>query len=543
MTKELLEKITLIWLKENRAYNNKTFTEDEKAYMKIVPKFIWDYFNNDELCECGEKKRFLNLKKGYLKKCKKCNQKNRVKKTQSTMKEKYGYVSIFQDKEKHKEVLLKASSKESRNKAQATMIDNGTHQSSPLIIEKAKETKLSKYGYGGFNMEKVKETKLRKYGDEYFSNQQKASNTMIKKYNQSRYAKTKEFKDKYSGNNNSSRKHFLNLENFNREYIIEKFVSESGFDIISAIEYFGCTYNAFKDEDYYKDNISKIGRQVSDDMKGLFGNLFEYDTRSVIKPLELDMYSKDLNFAIEYNGLYWHSSKFKEKNYHLNKTELCEEKGIQLFHIFEDEWLDKVKRDIWISVIEGKQRKHTKIPARKCIINIPNKNEVNIFLEENHLQGSINAKLNYGLYFNGELVSLISLGLSRFSKKYEWELLRFASKKKTRVQGGFSKLLKHFEKLNNPISLVSYANRRWSQGNVYEKTGFVFSHNSKPNFWYLKNGKLESRLKYQKHKQKDVLDTFQESKTAEENMFLNGYLKIYDTGNKVYIKQYKDKQC
>ena len=49
-----------------------------------------------------------------------------------------------------------------------------------------------------------------------------------------------------------------------------------------------------------------------------------------------------LHIAIEYNGLRWHSEEFnKDKNYHLNKLIKCNEKGIRLIQIFEDEWIEK----------------------------------------------------------------------------------------------------------------------------------------------------------------------------------------------------------
>ena len=54
---------------------------------------------------------------------------------------------------------------------------------------------------------------------------------------------------------------------------------------------------------------------------------------------EIDIYIPRLNIGIEYNGLVWHSERFnKDRNYHLKKLEECNEKGIKLIQIFEDEW-------------------------------------------------------------------------------------------------------------------------------------------------------------------------------------------------------------
>jgi hypothetical protein len=132
----------------------------------------------------------------------------------------------------------------------------------------------------------------------------------------------------------------------------------------------------------------------------------------------------------------------------------------------------------------------------------------------------------------------MTFGKCRFDKKHEWELLRFCNKLGYHIPGGASKLLKYFERNYNPKSLVSYADRRWSQGKVYEKLGFTFSHASKPDYWYFCNHdiSLKSRIKFQKHKLKELLKTFDETKTEVENMKDNGYNRIFDCGNLVFEK-------
>ncbi len=72
--------------------------------------------------------------------------------------------------------------------------------------------------------------------------------------------------------------------------------------------------------------------------------------RAVIKPKELDIYIPSNEIAIEYNGLYYHSNRTKNNDYHLNKTIECQKQNIQLIHIFENEWLEQpelVKRRLW----------------------------------------------------------------------------------------------------------------------------------------------------------------------------------------------------
>jgi len=65
------------------------------------------------------------------------------------------------------------------------------------------------------------------------------------------------------------------------------------------------------------------------------------NTHDIIPPKEIDIYIPEYKIAIELNGLYYHSSKFLSKDYHLNKTIACDKLGIRLIHLFENEVMDK----------------------------------------------------------------------------------------------------------------------------------------------------------------------------------------------------------
>ena len=123
-----------------------------------------------------------------------------------------------------------------------------------------------------------------------------------------------------------------------------------------------------------------------------------------------------------------------------------------------------------------------------------------------------------------------SLGSKSEEKCYE--LLRFCNKLNTSVIGGASKLLKHFVKLHSPKEIISYCDRRWSQGQLYEKLGFKLDHVSKPNYFYIVNGKRENRFKYRKSEL--VKQGFDKNKTEEQIMNERKIKKIYDCGTKVY---------
>ncbi len=263
---------------------------------------------------------------------------------------------------------------------------------------------------------------------------------------------------------------------------------------------------------------------------------FIENTRKIISPLELDIYIPSHNIAIEYDGLYWHSEIHKPSNYHLNKTQLCEKQGIQLIHIFEDEWIHKRKivKSRLVNIFGLTQNK---IFARKCLIKEVSSKECKIFLDDNHIQGSVNSSIKLGLYLDDELVSLMTFGKGRIAlggDSNQYELLRFCNKLNTSVVGGADKLLKHFIKTQQPKKIISYADRRWSQGGLYDKLGFDNTHNSSPNYWYVINNKRKYRFGFRKSIL--IKQGYDLNKTEHQIMLDRKIYRIYDCGTMVYKK-------
>ena len=260
---------------------------------------------------------------------------------------------------------------------------------------------------------------------------------------------------------------------------------------------------------------------------------FETQNRNLISN-ELDIYIPDKNIAIEFNGLYWHSNNRKDKKYHYNKWKECFDKNIQLIQIWEDDWI--YKQDIVKSLIKSKLGCiENKIYARKCIIKEIDKQTKDKFLNDNHLQGTCVSKYNLGLYYNDELVSVMTFGKSRFEKDC-FELIRFCNKIDTEVIGGANKLLKYFIKIynaNNQHKIISYASCDISNGNLYYKLGFEFVKHTGVDYWWWKNNKKLNRALFQKHKL--VKQGFDKNKTEDEIMNEQGFTKIYGSGNLKFI--------
>lgn len=274
-------------------------------------------------------------------------------------------------------------------------------------------------------------------------------------------------------------------------------------------------------------------KEISNWIENLGFEIIRRD-RSIIAPLELDIFIPKLNLAIEYNGLYWHSD---DKWRHFNKYKLCKERGIKLIQIFENEWMNK--KDKVKSRLMSALHLNTRLYARKTQVRKLSYSEAKRFFEENHLNSySRGGFAHYGLVCEGKIVQCITVGKSRFYKKIDYELLRSASLNGITVVGGLSKLINHALSQSYG-SLVSYADLCWGDGSSYALAGGEELHYSQPGYaWWRKNEML-SRFNSMKKNLKNVLQNYDEKLTEEENMRAEGWRQIWNAGNAIYVWRVK----
>jgi len=133
--------------------------------------------------------------------------------------------------------------------------------------------------------------------------------------------------------------------------------------------------------------------------------------------------------------------------------------------------------------------------------------------------------LSFALTFNDTIVAAITLSKNKIE--------RFASS--THVIGGFTRLLSYVRKeFYQPIE--TFADLFWSDhtNNQYINNGFQFVNITAPNYFWCKNHEMHSRLKFQKHKLKQ-LENFDETKSESQIMIENGYFRVFDAGNAKFI--------
>lgn len=282
---------------------------------------------------------------------------------------------------------------------------------------------------------------------------------------------------------------------------------------------------------------SRIHLDIEDFIKSLGYKTITND-RSLIHPYELDIVVPEIPLAIEVDGLYWHSYNHLETRRqirrHSNKVDMAVAAGIRLICIRENEWNDKT--DIIKSRLRTIVGISRRIYARCCKVIKISDREYKKFVIATHLQGYRSASDIYGLIYNNELVSIMSFSPHNATENQNnWEIMRFSTTLDTIVVGGASRLFKHFLNDISPKSVITYADRRYTTGIVYENMGFNLANITKPNYNYVKNSKIFSRQKFQKHKLPYLLANFDESLTEAENMFNNGYRRLWGAGHYKFI--------
>ena len=258
----------------------------------------------------------------------------------------------------------------------------------------------------------------------------------------------------------------------------------------------------------------------------------------------MDIYLPSLNLAFEYNGLFYHSSKFNVSHTcSRDKFLSCENKNVQLITIYEDEW--EHKKDVVKSMISHSLGAFERIFARKTVVKkIEKSQEYQNFLEENHIQGRCPVNFAYGLYYNGELVSVMTftlprknMGRSKEKDSGKIELSRFCNKKGVSVIGGASKLLKRFLESEDGLNfseVYSYSDNRISQGNLYKTIGFELEKEVPVNYFYTNFKERRRKQGFRKSKFKDKGVNI-EGKTEKELAGEEGWYKIYDCGKRLWV--------
>lgn len=486
---------------------------------------VWHWVNERPdyiLCACGTRvSHHMNWMDGYKKYCSsKCsaNSQDAKEKAKETLMLKYG-VDHYSKTDEYVEKVKKTS-------LEKWGVDN--YSKTEDFVNKSKSTFLSKYGVDSY-------TKTQEYLD-------KSKKTCVSKYGVDNYVKTDEYRNKFRS---------TCLDRYGVEHIFKSdFYRVKNFGIsknTSYIKYLGDGLSQFscedcgqlfeiKTDDYYgrKRSGNKLCT-VCNPISSL-NSIKESSILEFIKSIydgevvgnwrnkyEIDIYLPGLNIGFEFNGLWWHSDRYKDKYYHIDKTNHFESLGIKIIHIWEDDWI--YRQNIVKSQISNSLKLNgIKIYARKCIVKEISHIEASQFLEDNHIQGHVKSFIKLGLYHCDDLISVMTFDHFEGRKRMlntEWNLSRFCNKLGLNCVGGASKMLRFFMYKWNPTRIISYADRDWSTGGLYEKIGFEKVYLSKPDYKYIIGDKRVHKSNYRKSLMK---------REESESEYMKDVPKLWDCG-------------
>ena len=421
---------------------------------------------------------------------------------------------------------------------------------------------------------KVKKTSIDKFGSEYYtqtlSYRESVNRNSLEKYGESHHLKSKEVKDKISNTNlerygvsNPSKnlkiindiknKSLIRWEENHIEFYKKKnikitsMLKNGDYEIECGNHSFIISKSLLQNRLVIKTTIctkchpvnshdSGMEVQLRDWIRSIYDGNIVFNDRSIISPKEIDIFLPDEKIGIEFNGLYWHSEESKDNDYHFLKHKDCWDKEIDLIQVWEDDW--KYKNEIVKSIIYNKiLNSERRIYARNCELVLLDNKTSKEFLTFNHLHGSINSKINIGLLFNGEVVSIMCFNGLRKSNgsKFEdgkYEMTRYCNKLSTSVIGGGSKMLKHFTKNNKFSEIVTYYDKSFGYNNSYSKLGFEFVCETKPGYHYIVSGIRRHRYNYRKSNL--IKMGCDRLKTEKQIMSDLNYLRIFGPGNFKY---------
>lgn len=508
-----------------------------------ISQMVWNFMNGVEeqpKCQCGTPLTFEMFKTGYRKYCSsRCANLDPIvrKKIEETNIERYGTVSALVDIEKRTAGMNAKYG-----------VDHPMQLQS--MRDKIKDTKKVKYGDENYiNIDAMKKTSLARYGNEDYRNVDKQVNTNIERYGAKSVLALTEYRiggmqQKY-GVENASQLDFvqdLKKQNAIQKYGVllqQKHLTPEQVELFNDLEFISnnSTVEIEEKTGYSQSHVSKqlikFGlldgfrsygeREINQFVIANYSGTVKSNDRTALGGLEIDCYLPELNFGIEFNGTYYHSSN-RQKHY--IKFQTAMDRNIALFQIPEFHWRDSNKRSIWESMILNKLGKTNRVFARKCKLIELDSKTCNVFLNENHLQGACRSSYRIGLVHDDVLVMVMTFGVSRFNVN-ENELIRLCTKKNTTVIGGASRLFKYARERFN--DLITFSDNQFSIGSIYKTLGFT-KQTTTIGYCYVKGNEVLSRQKCQKHKLEALLPIFDPQLSETENMILNGYTKYFDAG-------------
>ena len=235
--------------------------------------------------------------------------------------------------------------------------------------------------------------------------------------------------------------------------------------------------------------VSQGETEVAEWLRSL-GVAVRTGARDVIGPKELDIFLPEHDMAVEFNGLYWHSELAPggvDRRGHVEKTDAARAAGVRLVHVFSDEWARK-REVIESMLLHRVGASPNRLPARGLRVVVPSVGERRAFFEQSHVSGDVPASAAFALADDRGIVCCLSIRKPR-QKKWSGmaEIARFATRPYHHVPGGLQRLLKRAKeqaRADGLSGIITYADRRFGEGEGYARVGFEPAGDTGIDYWY-----------------------------------------------------------
>lgn len=400
--------------------------------------------------------------------------------------------------------------------------------------------------------EKIKKTFSLMTREQKIQSREKARETCIKKYGVDSFSKTEKGRKIASENMKKYRKE-TNIKLINEVLIpkYRKICEEDNLELLEFKNRFNCLVKCkicgeiftTKTLGYLTDSTIKNRcrkchpieynfqntKQEREFEEYLINNNINYKkhTRSIISPLEIDFYLTDFNIGVEFNGLYWHSEIIKENDYHIEKTLICEKRGIKLIHFYEDEWDNNSGACInTIQNIINKIEDDNNFIIKKNV----DKDIIKNFINTNTLQHFKNYSISYCFYNKDELKGVITC---RKNNKNEYVISNFAFKEKLNYKY-IRIFLDEIEKEYDIKDIYVVLDKRYDNIEFFRQS-FKIKGVTSPDFYYVVKHRRENKNKYNK---KNLIKKYNCPKNISEHDFClsQKWYRIYDCGRIILMK-------
>lgn len=252
----------------------------------------------------------------------------------------------------------------------------------------------------------------------------------------------------------------------------------------------------------------------------------------------IDIVVKEKGIALEYNGVYWHSTDVRpDVNFHKDRIyDVKNELGLRLYYIWEDDYHSNKKLiEDWLRNLLGVSIKE-KVNARDCTIAYVERAVADAYLNSYHIQGSTPISNSIGLFKESELVALLSYSFDGdmiYIKRYCTSC---------NVRGGFSKLLKQLKNIEGFKGIYTFSDNCISDGNLYKSCGFTLEKELRPDYMYVVGSKRVHKFNFRKEYFRTCSDLEYDSNLSETQLaLLNGLNRVYDAGKKKWVLYFRVK--